>query len=131
VEGLVLDRLQPGLADGVEDQLAGDLGARQRRGVGDVELHAALGELPATAFCFIDALLGQPDVAPAGEQVLQIPFALTVPNEDECAGHCYSFLPARIASSTRVMIAIVAALSSGEVSFMRSSGDSVLFSAER
>ena len=44
-------------------------------------------KLLAGALGFLDALLGQVDVAPAGEEVLQVPFALAVADEDESAGH--------------------------------------------
>ena len=53
VERLVADRLEVALADRVEDVLAGDLRPRQRRGEGDVELDAALGELAAGALGFL------------------------------------------------------------------------------
>ena len=46
------------------------------------------------------ALLGQVDVAPAGEEVLQVPFALAVADEDEGSGHdCFLSIEQVIARS--------------------------------
>ena len=65
------------------------LRALERRGEGDVEGEPLRLELAAGLARFRDALLGQADVAPAGEQVLQVPFALAVAHEHEKpVGHC-------------------------------------------
>ena len=85
VQRLVADSLQVALAELVEDDAAGLLGALEGGGEGDVESQAARLEFRAGGLCLGDALLGQVDVAPAGEQVLQIPFALAVAHEHEGA----------------------------------------------
>ena len=56
-------------------------------GEGDVELHAHRLQPPAGLACFLDAEIGQARVLPAGEQVLEVPFALAVAGEDEKAVH--------------------------------------------
>ena len=59
------------------------LRAFERGGEGDVELDPARLQFCAGLFRLGDALCGEIDVLPAGEQILQIPFALAVPDEDE------------------------------------------------
>lgn len=87
VQRLVADRLQVRLADLVEDDLAGILRALQVRGKGDVEGDAVIGQRLAAGIGFADTEFGQFRVFPAREQVLQVPVALAVADEDEGAGH--------------------------------------------
>ena len=58
-------------------------GARQVRGEGDVERQPLRLQLAAGLLGLGDALLGEVRILPAGEQVLQIPFALAVTHEHE------------------------------------------------
>ena len=74
---------QAGLPHLGERQLKRVLGADERRGEGEVEgdpvrLHSAPGLLG-----LLDARRAQIDVAPSGEQVLEVPFALAVAQQDE------------------------------------------------
>src|SRR5690606_3735145 len=87
VEGLVADRLQVGLADGPQDVVVCRLRADERGGESDVEAEAAFLQLAACFPGLLVPLLRKADIAPAGEQVFQVPFALAVADEDECAGH--------------------------------------------
>ena len=49
---------------------------------------------------FLLALVGQPDVGPAGEQVLQVPCRLAVAKEDEAIGHTqYRTIAAKLSGS--------------------------------
>ena len=68
---------------GVERQLRGSNGATQQRGVDDVRQDASLGEQLATADCLGNALVVQIDIDPAGEQVLRVPLAFAMAQEDE------------------------------------------------
>ena len=87
VQGLVRDGLQIRLADLFQHQLAGALGPREVGGEGDVELHAHLLQAPAGIACLLDAEIGEARILPAGEQVLQVPFALAVADEHKKAVH--------------------------------------------
>ena len=65
------------------------LRALERRGEGHIECEPLRLQLAAGLARFLDALLGQIDVAPAGEQVFQVPLALAVAHEHEkTIGHC-------------------------------------------
>ena len=89
VERLVLEHRQFALAQLGQHQIERALRALERRGEGDVEGEPLRLELAAGLARFLDALLGQADVAPAGEQVLQVPVALAVAHEHEKpVGHC-------------------------------------------
>ena len=57
------------------------LGARQHRGEGDVERQALRLQFAAGLLGLGNALLGEIRILPAGEQILQIPFALAVTHE--------------------------------------------------
>ena len=73
----------------VQHQIERALRALERRREGDVEVEPLRLQLAAGLARFRDALLGQIDVAPAGEQVLQIPLALAVTHEHEKTfSHC-------------------------------------------
>ena len=87
VQCLVPDRLQTALADDVEDDLAGLLRPRKSGGIGDVEGDTVVLERPGTVLGLPDAELRQPGVLPAGEEVLQVPFALAVADKDKGSGH--------------------------------------------
>lgn len=90
VERLVADRFERGLADGIEHQLAGALGADKIRGEGDIELDAVVGKCLAAGLGFLDAEFRQVWITPAGEQVLQVPVALAMPDKDESTAHVES-----------------------------------------
>ncbi|MNY42542.1 hypothetical protein D3C86_1774450 [compost metagenome] len=90
VQRLIADGFQRRLADGIEHELAGALGADQRRGEGDVELDAVVGKRLAARLGLFDAKFGQVGITPAGEQVLQVPVALAMPDKDEGAAHMIS-----------------------------------------
>src|SRR5450631_1029405 len=85
VERLVLEHRDLGLAQFLQHQIERALRADERRGEGDVELDALAFKLAAGLARFGDAFVGQVDIAPAGEQVLQVPVALAVTHEDEKA----------------------------------------------
>ena len=55
----------------------------QHRGVGDIKDEPLRLQLAAGVARLFLTLLGEIDVAPAGEEVFQIPFALTVPHQHE------------------------------------------------
>ena len=88
-----------GLAHFLKHQVERVLRALQRRGVGDVEREALRLELAPGRARFGDALVGEVDIAPAGEQVVQVPFALAVAHEHEkTVGHsvltlCHFVMP--------------------------------------
>jgi hypothetical protein len=63
--------------------------AGESRGEGDVELQPARLQPLAGGARFLAALVGKPDIAPAGEQVLQVPFALPMTDEHESAWHMF------------------------------------------
>src|SRR5205085_10799992 len=83
VERLVFEHRYAALAELVEHDIERALGANERRREGDVEPQALRLELAAGGARFSDALLAQIDVAPAGEQVFEIPFALAVAYQHE------------------------------------------------
>ena len=56
-------------------------------GEGDVELHAHLLQATAGIACLLDAEIGEARILPAGEQVLEVPFALAVAGKHEKAVH--------------------------------------------
>ena len=59
------------------------LGADERRGKGKVECDAMRLEAPAGLLGLFDACRGQIHIAPAGEQVLEVPFALAMAQQDQ------------------------------------------------
>ena len=67
---------------GVERQARGVDGAALHRGVHDVGEYAGLAELLTAADRLGAALVGQRDVDPAGEEVLGVPVALAVAEQD-------------------------------------------------
>src|SRR5690606_30265361 len=73
VERLVADGFEPALTDGGEDVVAGPLRADERRGEGNVELEAALGNEPPGPLRLLVPLFREIHVAPAGEQVPHVP----------------------------------------------------------
>ena len=71
----------------LKDQVERVLGALEGGGIVKIGLIAlGLDELAGGAG-FGDALFRQVRVLPAGEQVLEVPFALSVTDENECASH--------------------------------------------
>src|SRR5664280_833858 len=83
VERLVLEHRDLGLPQLFQHQIERALRADERGGEGDVELDALAFKLAAGLARLGDALVGQVDIAPAGEKVLQVPVALAVPHEHE------------------------------------------------
>ncbi len=83
VERLILDHRNIGLAKFGQHQIERALRADERGGEGDVELEALAFKLAPGFARLGDALVGEIDVAPAGEQVLQVPVALAVTHEHE------------------------------------------------
>src|SRR4029077_12428137 len=77
------------------------LRANERRGEADIEADALRFELATGGARFFDAVFGEIDLAPAGEQVFQIPLALAVAHEHEnslthplsSVSHCPSMIP--------------------------------------
>jgi hypothetical protein len=55
--------------------------------VHDVRVHGRRREIAATAAGFVATLVGQVDVDPAGEEVLQVPLALAVAKQHEGVRH--------------------------------------------
>lgn len=77
---------EPGGVEFVEDDPEGVDGALEDGGPGAVELDAGGGELSAGLAGFLDAVVAEVDVDPAGEAVLAVPVALAVAEEDEVGG---------------------------------------------
>ena len=71
----------------LEDQIERVLGALEGRGVVEIRLEALRLDELAGGARFVDALFGQVRILPAGEQVLEVPVALSVADEDESSGH--------------------------------------------
>ena len=74
---------EPGGVEFVEDDPEGVDGALEDGGPGAVELDAGGGESSAGFAGFLDAVVAEVDVDPAGEAVLAVPVALSVAEEDE------------------------------------------------
>jgi hypothetical protein len=70
----------------VERQVGRGDRTAQHRGVYDVGQQPGLDELLAAGDRLLATLLGQRDIDPAGEQVLRVPFALSVAQQDQGAG---------------------------------------------
>src|SRR5262249_24645429 len=81
VEGAVADRLESRLTDFLEDQRQRVLGADETAGIGLVEDEAALLEPSSGRAGLALPKLRQRRILPAGEEVLQVPFALAVPHQ--------------------------------------------------
>src|SRR5690606_38535369 len=101
VQGLVAKRFEVRLAKLIENVLAGHLRARQRGRVSDIELETGGLQALASGLGFGMALFGQARIAPAGEQVLEVPFALTVADQDESTRHMQRSVRERIPKSVR------------------------------
>jgi hypothetical protein len=71
----------------IEDRPEGSDGALQHRGEGDMRHDILAQQIAAGPHGFLPALLGQIDIDPPGEKVLDIPGALAVANQDQCSGH--------------------------------------------
>src|SRR5262249_19424735 len=67
----------------IEHEVERMLRAHERRGESDVEAKALHLQPAPSRLRFLDAFLGQTDIAPAGKQVFQIPLALAMAHEDE------------------------------------------------
>jgi len=87
VQGLIADCLEIRLTELIKDMLAGHLCTRQRGGVSDVELETGGLQALACGLGFGMALFGQARIAPSGEKVLEVPFALTMADQDESTRH--------------------------------------------
>ncbi len=59
--------------------------ALQRRGEGDAEFEAAIGEEPAGGARLAASEIGQRDIGRAGEDIGEVPFALSVADEHKQA----------------------------------------------
>jgi hypothetical protein len=71
----------------LEHQVQRVLGAAQSRGVVEIG-HDALGlECLAGGAGLADALFGQVRIAPAGEEILEVPLAFAMAHEDQGTGH--------------------------------------------
>ena len=90
VQRHVLDHRDARLAHLLEHERHGALGALEVRGEADVEREALRLELAPGGLRLGDADLGQVDVLPAGEQVLEVPLALAVTREHQETVHCSS-----------------------------------------
>ncbi|MNN46844.1 hypothetical protein D3C81_1612430 [compost metagenome] len=88
VEAPGLAHRQPILIKLGQRTLQGVDGALEHRGVGDVELQAFLAHQAAGGSRFPAPLLGQVDIHPAGEAVVQVPLALAMAQQYEFTGHC-------------------------------------------
>ncbi len=75
----------PRSTGGMQRHLCGADRALEQRGVEHVGQDSLLGQHGTTAFGFGASLLGQVDVDPPGEQILRVPFALPVAEQDQ--GH--------------------------------------------
>ncbi len=80
----------PGLVDGqpcavhlVEDDVQRVDGALQHGGVADVEVKALLLEGLAAGCSLGASGVGEVDIGPTGEEVLEVPLGLTVTDDDE------------------------------------------------
>ena len=85
VERLVLDDWHGFLTELFEHQIERALGAFERRGKRDVETQSLCFEFAPGVARFGDPLLGQIDIAPAGEQIFLVPLALAVAHEHKQA----------------------------------------------
>jgi hypothetical protein len=104
VQGKVADRRQIGLAELAEDQLQRVLGAGEFGGEGETEGKVERLEALAGGRGLGDTLLGQRGVAPAREQVLQVPLTLAMADEHEKAIHTEgSFWGQSVKPSTSAM----------------------------
>src|SRR5690606_32734484 len=90
VQRLVLDDRDIGLPHLRKQEVERVLRTLERRGESDIEGKSLRLQLAAGLLRFGDALRREIDVAPAREQVLQIPFALAVTHEHEkTVGHSF------------------------------------------
>ena len=83
VERLILEHGNIFLFHFLEHQIKRTLRAHERRGEGNIEAQPLRLKPAAGGARLADAVLGQIDVAPAGEQIFQIPLALAVAHEHE------------------------------------------------
>ena len=94
--GIAHDR-DVGLIKLGKDDVERVLGALQNAREGNIEFDAVIPDHAAGNAGFDHALLGQIGIAPAGEQVESVPFALTVAHEHEnivCQRVCHSLVGA-------------------------------------
>ncbi len=71
----------------VEREVAGRDRAPQQRGVHDVGQQPGLAQLHPAGDGLVAALVGEGYVDPAGEEVLGVPVALAVPEQDQRVRH--------------------------------------------
>src|SRR5262249_33505926 len=81
-------------------------GALQHRGEGDVDGELLFQQLMAGRDRFCASLSREVHVGPAGEQILEIPQALTVTNEYQLAGHDRFLCVERWSISWRACVAL-------------------------
>src|SRR5665213_250418 len=123
VEGMVFDEWDFALAHFLKHQIERALRADQRRGVGGREVQALRLQFAAGLARFRHALVGQVDVLPTREQVLQVPVALAMTHKDKHAvGH---YFPAPVAAVARILRAIRPALTKQTAMISSNTPDSV------
>src|SRR5262249_34677032 len=87
VQRLVLERLEARLAELIEHDVERPLRPLQGRGEGNAEVEPLGPDAYPGGARLLDALRRQVDIAPAGEEVEEVPFALSVTDDDEGAVH--------------------------------------------
>ncbi len=88
IEAPGLVHRQPVLLQLGQRTLQGVDGALQYGGMGDVELQAFLAHQATGGGRFATPLLGQVNIDPTGEAVVQVPLALAMAQQYESTGHC-------------------------------------------
>ena len=114
---------QPHPVGGVQRDLRGPDRAAHHRGVQHVRQQAALGEQLTAPARLGRALLGQADVDPAGEEVLLVPVALAVPEQDE--GGVLVVARAHAAEPARNGVRAVGVSAYGRLPEERGTGDGI------
>src|SRR5262245_37018031 len=93
----------------IEHDPQGADGALQHRGEGDVRGEVLLEQLLSCLDRFDTSLGREIDVRPAGEEVLEIPDALAVADQDQLAGHDH---PASLRSASTPTVSVAKSLAS-------------------
>src|SRR5690606_18109309 len=83
---VTLDR-NPVTVGAVKGEVRRRNGAAKERGVDDVRRNSRVTQEVTAAKGFVGALVGQRDIDPAGEEVLGVPVALAVAEQDKGVGH--------------------------------------------
>src|SRR5271165_523412 len=76
---------------GVQNQPQRADSAFQHRGEGDLGLELFALQFAPRLLRLLESLIAQVDVVPAGEQVLDVPNALSVTDQDQFSGHSTSY----------------------------------------